>query len=223
MAIASHRANPQSSAPTGGNAGRVPAIALSHGAALWVLSELGFRGGSSVSTFNAYLKSLRRLGIPFTESEVGHGAGHPVVYGYRHLMEISLALAMRFYLAIPDKVLSEIVRWRPQLLRLYRRAFTERNTGRGAPIRLGQAPNTCEMHGAYLDLRMRFAGGQLMRLGPPQLLTPFEAIRRFANVDPSSRATMPLPLSALSTEIVRLATAAPHIRPGPRPAKVRSS
>jgi hypothetical protein len=187
-----------------------------------LLSELGFRGTSSVSTFNAYLKSLRKLGIPFVAAEVGHGPGHPVVYGYSHLMELGLALAMRFYLAIPDAVLREIVRWRPQLRHLYRQAFSERDSGRGAPLRFGQATDPFEIHGTYLDLQMKFAGGQLVRFGPPRLLTPADAVRCFADPDLASRAAMPLPISMLSAEIARLAAAAPRIRPGARASTAHS-
>jgi hypothetical protein len=48
----------------------VPRLALTHGQTLWLLSELGFREGVTASTFNHYVKSLRRLGVPF---EYGKG------------------------------------------------------------------------------------------------------------------------------------------------------
>jgi hypothetical protein len=40
-----------------------PRLALRHGQTVWLLSELGFRQGVSGSTFNDYIKSLRRLGF----------------------------------------------------------------------------------------------------------------------------------------------------------------
>jgi hypothetical protein len=43
----------------------LPEIALYHGEALWVLAQLGFRGSAAESTFNEYIKSLRKLGAPF--------------------------------------------------------------------------------------------------------------------------------------------------------------
>ena len=49
----------------------VPEIALHHGQALWLLSELGFRGDAAQSTFYEYLKSLRKLGIPFGAGKIG--------------------------------------------------------------------------------------------------------------------------------------------------------
>lgn len=44
---------------------KLPRIRLRHGQALWLLAELGYRGAVSESAFFEYIKSLRKLGIPF--------------------------------------------------------------------------------------------------------------------------------------------------------------
>lgn len=198
---------------------QIPRLELSHGAVLWVLSELGFKGGSTISTFNAYLKSLRKLGIPFATSEVGRGAGHPVSYDYGHVMELGLVLTMRFYFAIPDVLLKEIVRWRPQLGRLYRQAYLQRERGLGAPRPVGSTSDQFEARGVFLDLQLRFAGGKLTRLGPPRALNPLQALQRFVTTDIATRSDIPIPLSQLAEGVVRLSIVAPLIRRGPRPAR----
>ena len=45
--------------------GNLPSIRLTHGQAIWVLTMLGYGDGVSPKTFYEYIKSLRKLGIPF--------------------------------------------------------------------------------------------------------------------------------------------------------------
>jgi hypothetical protein len=182
-----------------------------------VLNELGFSGGTSRATFNSYIKSLRKLGIPFMMSELGLRPNQPAIYSYEHTMELSVALAMRFYFAIPDVVLQELKRWRPRLCPLYWSALAQGGSGRGAeiPVKAGTAAFT--MRGIFLDPQMRFAGGRLISLGPPKALSPAEALLRFVALPVADRTSLPIPLTVLASEVVRLAAAAPVIRRGPRP------
>ena len=55
--------------PSAGKGASIPQLALSHGQVIWLLTELGLRQGVSKSTFNHYVKSLRRLGIPFEQKK----------------------------------------------------------------------------------------------------------------------------------------------------------
>jgi hypothetical protein len=84
----------------------VPRLALSHGQTLRLLSELGFREGVSESTFNHYLKSLRKLGVPFEYGKDKSQRRHYVTYNFEELMELSIALLLRVYWAIPDAVIT---------------------------------------------------------------------------------------------------------------------
>ena len=43
----------------------LPPIRLHHGEAMWVLTRLGFQGKASKSTFNEYVKSLRKRRYSF--------------------------------------------------------------------------------------------------------------------------------------------------------------
>jgi hypothetical protein len=198
---------------------RAPRIALHHGQALWLLTELGFRGGAAQSTFFEYIKSLRKLGIPFEAAEIGRPRRGLANYSYCHLMELALALTLRVYHVVPDSVLVGIIRYRKSLYLHYRRAYAERCTGRGAPIvfeKEGHLP--IRMRGIFLDLQLNFSGGRLVKLGPPRALSPYDAVSVFAERDIAARALLPIGLSLLAERLVELSLRAPLIRRGPRPA-----
>ena len=112
----------------------LPEISLRHGQAIWLLTELGFGGDATQATFYEYIKSLRKLGIPFDNRAVGTTRGGAVKYSYQNLMELALALTLRVYYVVPDSVLVGIIQYRRSLYGHYRRAYAERCTGKGAPI-----------------------------------------------------------------------------------------
>jgi hypothetical protein len=195
----------------------LPRIRLHHGQALWVLIQLGFQGAASDRTFKEYIKSLRKLGTPFARGEVGPGRRSLANYSYYHLMELALALTLRVYHVVPDSVLTELVKNRQKLYRLYRRAYTERSTGRGAQILL--KIRNCEpvsVSGVFLDLQMNFSGGQLTSFGPVNLISPVQAIEIFTNSDIAARSFLPIRLSPIAEKVVALALKAPLIRRGPQ-------
>ena len=80
----------------------LPDIELHHGSAIWVLTRLGFRGTASDNTFNEYIKSLRKLGIPFAlEKKQVARRGLSKIYSYDHMMELALVLSLQVYHAMP--------------------------------------------------------------------------------------------------------------------------
>jgi len=195
----------------------LPRIRLHHGEALWVLTQLGFRGVAAESTFKEYIKSLRKLGTPFARGEVGPSSRSLANYSLYHLMELALILTLRVYHLVPDSLLIEIARHRKDLYRHYRRAYSERRTGKGSPVvvtAVGHKP-VC-MQGLFLDLQIDFSGGQLTSFGPPKLLSPFEALRVFVRRGEASRSFLPIQLSSLAESVVGAALQAPSIRRGPR-------
>jgi hypothetical protein len=201
----------------------LPDFRLHHGQAVWLLTELGFRGASTQSTFYEYVKSLRRLGIPFEAGKIGHAHRGLANYSYNHLMELALALTLRVYQVVPDSVLVGIIRYRKRLYRHYRQAYSARCSGRGEPIIFetdGSPP--IRMRGIFLDLQLNFSGGRLVKFGPPKSLSPYQAVSAFAACDHAGRALLPIGLSFLSERTVALALRAPLIRRGPRPATTRS-
>src|SRR5262252_8014241 len=135
----------------------LPVIALSHGQTLWVLSQMGFRTGDSPTAFNSYVMGLRRAGLPFDEGELGRGAGHNVTYRYEHLMELTVALALRAQAILPRDIVSLLAQHRDRLRQIYRRAWTERDSGLGGPVpvRVGKQEPFL-LPGIYLDLRVAY-------------------------------------------------------------------
>ena len=121
----------------------VPRRALTHGQTLWLLSELGFREGVSTSTFNHYLKSHRKLGVPF-----GYGKGQsegrrPVTYEFEKLMELSIAMLRRIYWTLPDTIIIAGLRdFRKDLRPIYRQGYFERTLHKHPPARIS-APAVC--------------------------------------------------------------------------------
>jgi hypothetical protein len=195
----------------------LPRIELHHGQALWVLTQLGFRGAAGENSFKEYIKSLRKLGTPFARGEVRPGSRNLANYSFYHLMELVLVLTIRVYHVVPDSMRAEIVRHRESLYRHYRRAYAERCTGKGSPIVVtanGHKP-VC-MRGLFLDLQIDFSGGQLTSFGPPKLLSPFEALQVFTKRDIAARSFLPIKLSLLAESVVAAALQPPLIRRGPR-------
>ncbi|HTV26731.1 MAG TPA: hypothetical protein VMF32_03030 [Xanthobacteraceae bacterium] len=203
------------------------ALELNHGQALWVLSELGFDVGAKKSTFNYYIKSLRKLGVPFRRGEIGLQAERSAKYSFNHLTELSVALSLRTYGILPDVVVRGLIDARRVLYSLYRESYLESDHGKGAPIELTAAgPDTTSrfsMSGVYLDLRLVYVAGQLISIGPPRTLSPAEAMVRFATAEPPVRAGPPINLSKTTLKIAELMERAPQLRRGPKPVRRASA
>lgn len=195
----------------------VPDIELTHGRAVWVFSALGFSDGISTRTFNYYIKSLRKLGIPFIRGEAGLGTDRLARYSYNHMMELGVALALRVYGILPDPVVAGLIQFRHDLYPLYRQAYLDASRGLGVPVRVHvRGLETFRMSGVYLDLQIRYVRGQILAFGPPRALSPFDALGMFANAQRPGCPHTPLNLSALALNVVAASARAPNIRRGPR-------
>jgi hypothetical protein len=193
-------------------------IGLTHGRAMWVLRQLGFAEGVSQTTFNYYIKSLRKLGIPFQPGENRFWSGRLARYSYHHLMELVLALTLRVYGAVPDSILEGIMANRKTLQTIYDTSYAER--GREAKIEINRGDRNAihiSAQGIYLDLALEFSGGRLLKFGPPQILDAGAALTIFLQNGIASRAFLPIAISKLSADVVRLAHNAPFIHRGPHP------
>ena len=130
-------------------------FSLTHGQAAWVLwHAFSYQGSGPNQTFDAYLKYLRRNGVPFGAAELGRGAGHNVAYGYEHLMEVAFALALKAQGILKTDVVKLLAELRPELRPLYVDAWRERQTGRGKPVEVrveGTPP--FQASGLWLDLQ----------------------------------------------------------------------
>ncbi len=190
-------------------------IDLSHGQAKWVLWHTLAGERELETAFDAYLKFLRREGMPFSASELGRGSGHNVRYNYFHLMELAVALVLRQQ-AIPRSDIKRLLTTRrKQLLPIYELAYLEHDTGAGKPVRFQiEGERQLRFSGVFLDLGLHhFAPGRISS-GHPKLLGPAATIRTFTTRNLLREFRPPIPLSEIATDIIRLAPEAPEYRRG---------
>jgi hypothetical protein len=185
---------------------RLPPIKLRHREALAVLLELGYGTGVSYPTFYEYMKSLRKLGIPFEFGTTRSHAKARPKYSFDDVMEMATTLSLRIYHVVPDSLLAHIICHRTRLRRFYRKAYLERWTGGGRPIEVSASgSNPIKLHGLFLELGVRFSGGKPIKLVPPRLLSPTEALRVSAQRMHSLEMLLPLNISVLAEHVVDLA------------------
>jgi hypothetical protein len=195
----------------------LPRIMLRHGQVIWLLTELGYNEGTTASAFYEYIKSLRKFGIPFGDEKFRTKHRTRLAnYSYRHIMEIVIVLSLRVYHVVPDAILKGIAEYRKQLWHLYHRAYAERCVGKGTTISLTfEGSRPIRIRGLFLDLNIKFSGGNLVHFGPPRVLSPTETLARFGERSTSGQIFMPLSLSVLSELVVAVALRAPEIHSGP--------
>ena len=153
-------------------------FALSHGQVRGVLGELGLRVGDSEAQFDAWLKYVRRMGVPFYPHELGRGAGVNVTYRFHHVMELAVALALRTQGILPLHLLQLLVEERKALRPLYYEAYLQRDRGLGAvvKVRFDDDPEPSLVGGVFLDLHLDYLEGGVVTGGNPQLLSAREAV-----------------------------------------------
>lgn len=193
----------------------VPALALTHGQTIWLMTELGLHRGVSTSTFNYYVKSLRKLGIPFEKGK-GQSEGHRhVTYDFEELMELTLALLLRVYGTVPDAVLAGLRNFREDLRPIYRQAFFDSVTRIFPVARVAERGGShLTIDGLFLDLNIRYSAGQMIEFGPPKAMSPFEALATFGHTEVPGRSYLPLNVTAVAEMIVGRTRVLPSIRRG---------
>jgi hypothetical protein len=195
---------------------QVPQLALTHGQAIWLLTELGLRGGVSKSTFNHYVKSLRRLGIPFDKRTVRlEGRGPAVTYDFEDLMELALALLLRVYGALPDVVTNGLRSFRSDLRPIYREAYRDSQKSVYPAARVSTPDGKrLTVQGLFLDLNIHYSAKQSIQFGPPKALSPFEAMTVFAHSEIAGRSYLPLNITAVAEMIAERTRQTPTIPRG---------
>lgn len=209
-------------------------IALTHGQAKWVLKHFNMLAGETDTAFDAFLKSLRREGVPFSPEELGQGRGRNVTYGYVHLMELALAMTLRTQGIIARDIVRLIPKNRTKLRHFLVRAYLEREVGLGAPRRafvsgaisdlkadaslaiedMRELDRVC---GTYLDFGIVYTTGGALSVLKLELLGPVEAIEAFMVGHRNLYPRPPIPISDIAMDIVRLAGGdSPEFRRGRR-------
>ena len=196
---------------------RIQSLSLSHGQARWVLDYLGLHAGGDAQTFDAYIKSLRRDGVPFASDELGVGRGQNLQYRYAHLMELAVALALRTQGILSRDIVGLLAFHRTLLRSHYRRAWLERESGLGAPRKVVIGGITQRrISGTYLALELVYNSSGAMSMIPPKLIGPDEAFDHYMGLHRQVYPRPPLPISQIADDIVGLAETADPITRGRR-------
>jgi len=192
-------------------------IALSHGQVRWLLSDVLDLAEGSDSTFDSYLKFLRRNGVPFSSGETPGRPGFNVVYQFHHLMEVVLALALRRQAILKGDVVGLLVSMRDELRPLLSRAWLERESGLGARVSVEiDGSKLPHASGIWLDLGLRYNELGVLSTTGPKLLGPKEAAKILFTSNLPIYVRDPIKISDLAANVVEAAPEAPEIRRGPR-------
>jgi len=194
---------------------KLDSIALSHGQARWLFAEGLHLSDTSDSSFDSYLKFLRRGGVPFDQGETPGGPGVNVVYRYHHLMEVVLALTLHRQAILKGDVVRFLVDMREELRPLFRRAWLERISGLGArvPVKVGTG-KSFKASGVWLDLGLHYVPGGPLTTTGPELLGPKEAIKFVCTHHRQQHYRDPIRISDYANDVVRLASEVPEVRRG---------
>ncbi len=193
----------------------LPRLALTHGQTIWLLTDIGLSDGVSTSTFNYYIKSMRKLGIPFEKGKDQAEGHRHVTYNFEEIMELAIALLLRVYGTLPDALAVGLLQFRKELRPIYRQAYFDLFTPKFPVLRFG-VPNgpKATAAGLYLDLNIRYAAGQMVQFGPPRAVSPFEAVSIYTRSRAPALSYLPLNVTAVAEMIVARTKKLPPIRRG---------
>jgi hypothetical protein len=193
----------------------LPKLSLTHGQVAWAISL----GREPEQRLLDQIRYLRRLGVPFKESELGTGRGNRVRYRFDHLIELGVGVAALRRGMTPKDIAGLLVAHRKTLRQFYREAYLDQpDTALGA--------DWVKSRGQYIPL---LANERFLRLHDRYAEAPggIERIRQDEIGDPSQLFSMVerhpgeklrtlFPLTRLVLELVAWALEAPETRPGPQ-------
>jgi hypothetical protein len=191
----------------------LPRLALKHGQTIWLMAQLGLHNGASTSTFNYYVKSLRKLGIPIEKGKDQSQGHRHVTYNFEELMELAIVLLLRVYGVLPDPIVTGIRDFRHVLRPIYQQAYFDLSKQRYPSARLSaRSRNTVVFSGLFLDLNIRYTAGKMTEFGPPRMLSPFEAATIFARMEIPARSYLPLNVTPIARMIIERSRVLPPMR-----------
>jgi hypothetical protein len=116
---------------------------------------------------------------------------------------------------VPDAVLVGLRDFRDDLRPIYRQAFHESITRTFPAARVAERDGSpLTIDGLFLDLNIRYSGGQMTEFGPPKAMSPFDAIATFTRAEIPGRCYLPLNVTIVAELIVGRSRVAPSIRRG---------
>jgi hypothetical protein len=193
----------------------LPKLSLTHGQVAWAISL----GRQPEQRLLDQIRYLRRLGVPFEESELGTGRGNRVRYRFDHLIELGLGVAALRRGMAPKDITGLLVKQRKALRRFYREAYLDQPDAalnadwvksRGQSIPLLANERFLRLHDRYSD-----APGKIERMRQDEIADPSQL---FSMVErrPGEKLRTLFPLTRLVLELVAWALEAPETRPGPQ-------
>jgi hypothetical protein len=177
------------------------------------MSQLGLQHDVSASTFNHYVKSLRKLGLPFGKNKSPSDKHRNATYSFDEVMELAVALLLRVYATLPDAVVAGLIRFREDLRTIYRQAYFDSLNQTFPPARISAlSARQMTITGIFLDLNIRYSAGRMVGFGPPQALSPFDALKIYVESPIPARSYLPLNVTAVAAMIVARTRVLPSTR-----------
>jgi hypothetical protein len=197
------------------NSKSLNSIALTRGQLLWLLRDVLDLAEGTDTAFVAYLKFLRRNGVPFAPGETPGGPGTNVIYHYHHIMEVVLALTLRRQAILKGDAVKLLVQMRDELRPLFKKAWLERESGLGASVSVSiDDGKSLKTSGLWLDLGLNYTEQDVLTTMGPKLLGPKKAIQHLCTRNLQSQFRDPIKISDLAAQVVKAAPNAPEVHRG---------
>ncbi len=193
-------------------------ISLSHGQVMYVIESMHIAEWLDRPALDSVLKKFRRSLIPFSADELEKPHWDEHRYDYFHLVECVVAMKMVADGLAFRHVVSLLSFDRDKLRSLYSKALMDVSFGEGKEIKITAVDGrVMRVGGLYLDFIATISKDGVLSTPGPCLLGPWEALNRYMGEYVGLHPSMPIRLSQLAAEAVRIAQSAPVYKRGRRP------
>ena len=190
-------------------------LSLSHGQVMYVIEAMHIAEWLDRPALDSVLKKFRRSLVPFSVNELDKPNWDEHRYAYVHLIECVVAMKMVADGLSFRHVVSLVTFDRDKLRRFYLKAFLEASVGEGKEIDVSALDGrVIRLGGLYLDFMATINKDGVLSTTGPLLLGPWEALNRYMGVYVGIHPSMPIRLSQLAAEAVRIAHSAPVYKRG---------
>jgi len=190
-------------------------LALSYGQVMYVIEAMHIAEWLDRPALDSVLKKFRRALVPFSANELDKPHWDEHRFLYVHLVECVVAMKMVADGLSFRHVVSLLTFDREKLRGQYLKAFHEAMVGEGKEIEISIPDGrVMRVGGLYLDFMATINTDGVLSTTGPRLLSPWEALNRYMGVYLGLYPSMPIQLSQLATEAVRIAQGAPVYKRG---------
>jgi len=193
----------------------ISGLSLSHGQVMYVIEALHIAEWLDRPALDSVLKKFRRSLVPFSTDELAKPHWEEHRYGFVHLIECVIAMKMVADGLAFRHVVSLLTFHRDKLRGLYLKALMEASVGEGKEIEVSALDGrVIRVGGLYLDFMATINKDGVLSSTGPRLLGPWEALNRYMGVYVGLHPSMPIRLSQLAAEAVRIADSTPLYKRG---------